>query len=77
MHSFLWFSTHMNTTESGAGRALEAAREGAGATQSEVAGWLGISRATYQRRITGRADFTAYEVHVIRQRLALDLARQY
>lgn len=66
----------MNTTESGAGRALEAAREGAGATQSEVAAWLGISRATYQRRISGQADFTAYEVHVLRKRELVDLTRE-
>lgn len=63
----------MNPTGSGAGAVLEASRIAAGATQAEVAGWLGISKATYWRRISGKADFTAYEVRTIRQRLGLDL----
>lgn len=57
----------------GLGEALEEARKAAGITQAEIAGQLGISKATYWRRISGRAEFTAYEVHVVRQRFGLDL----
>jgi len=56
-----------------AGKALEAAREAAGVDQEAVAGWLGISRTTYWRRITGQLEFKFGEVRTIRRHLGLDL----
>lgn len=62
----------MNHT-AGLGEALEEARKAAGITQAEVAELLGISKATYWRRINGRAEFTATEAIKVRRRFGLDL----